>query len=176
MISSAGRAPRLHRGGRRFDPVITHHYFFIKYLVYIRMNRYILLTFGDVAQLVRAPACHAGGRGFESRHSRHYFLKHQIFWHTAKSAVPFRFLRRQQASLVFAVKSWALSKEPFADCDYHLTVNQSLFFAADWVSLYQSIGNLVDLLQKCLSLDWCKSGYFKTGFWEIGTKQGTWQS
>ena len=64
---------------------------------------------------------------FESRHSRHYFLKHQIFWQTAKSAVPFCFLRRQQAPLVFAVKSWALSKEPFADCDYHLTVNQKLF-------------------------------------------------
>ncbi len=24
-ISSAGRAPRLHRGGRQFDPVIAHH-------------------------------------------------------------------------------------------------------------------------------------------------------
>ncbi len=27
MISSAGRAPPLQGGGRRFDPVITHHYF-----------------------------------------------------------------------------------------------------------------------------------------------------
>lgn len=26
-ISSAGRAPRLHRGGRRFKPVIAHHIF-----------------------------------------------------------------------------------------------------------------------------------------------------
>ncbi len=24
-ISSAGRAPRLHRGGQRFDPAILHH-------------------------------------------------------------------------------------------------------------------------------------------------------
>ena len=26
MISSAGRAPPLQGGGRRFDPVITHHF------------------------------------------------------------------------------------------------------------------------------------------------------
>ncbi len=25
-ISSVGRAPRLHRGGRRFEPVIAHHF------------------------------------------------------------------------------------------------------------------------------------------------------
>ena len=25
-VSSAGRAPRLHRGGRRFDPVTAHHF------------------------------------------------------------------------------------------------------------------------------------------------------
>ena len=39
-----------------------------------------------------------------------------------------------------------LSKELCGDCT--LTVIEELFFAADRVSLYQSIGNLVDLLQK----------------------------
>ena len=46
-ISSVGRAPRLHRGGRRFEPVIAHH---------IR----------DVAQPGSASALGAEGRRFES--------------------------------------------------------------------------------------------------------------
>ena len=34
-ISSVGRAPRLHRGGRRFEPVIAHH--FRSYRLEVRM-------------------------------------------------------------------------------------------------------------------------------------------
>ena len=51
-ISSVGRAPRLHRGGRRFEPVIAHH---------IR----------DVAQPGSASALGAEGRRFESCHPDH---------------------------------------------------------------------------------------------------------
>ena len=50
-ISSAGRAPRLHRGGRRFEPVIAHH--------------------RDVAQPGSASALGAEGRRFESCHPDH---------------------------------------------------------------------------------------------------------
>ena len=32
VISSAGRAPPLQGGGRQFDPVITHHLFFNKWI------------------------------------------------------------------------------------------------------------------------------------------------
>ncbi len=63
LISSAGRAPASHAGGRRFDPVISHQ---------------PLRNYGRksgrraaVVQSVRIPACHAGGRGFESRPLRH---------------------------------------------------------------------------------------------------------
>jgi len=33
-ISSAGRAPALQAGGRRFDPVILHHKEVLKYVLY----------------------------------------------------------------------------------------------------------------------------------------------
>jgi hypothetical protein len=38
-ISSAGRAPALQAGGRRFDPVILHHYLFA---VDERVTRFII--------------------------------------------------------------------------------------------------------------------------------------
>ena len=48
-ISSVGRAPRLHRGGRRFEPVIAHHA-------------------RDVAQSGSASGLGPEGRGFKSLH------------------------------------------------------------------------------------------------------------
>ena len=50
-ISSAGRAPALQAGGRRFDPVILHHYiqqqssFFEAFLLLIGIDRLTRLFF-----------------------------------------------------------------------------------------------------------------------------------
>ena len=81
-VSSAGRASRLHREGRRFDPVTAHHFYRFgqSHVDRIRADAYVTQTkcksaLGGVAQLVRALACHARGRGFESRHSRHFPVK-----------------------------------------------------------------------------------------------------
>jgi hypothetical protein len=38
VISSAGRAPPLQGGGRRFDPVITHHFKMTLNLVELKHN------------------------------------------------------------------------------------------------------------------------------------------
>ena len=122
-------------------------------------------------------ACHAGGRGFESRHSRHHFSKHRILRQTAKSAVQFRFLRRQQDSL----KCWQPNNGLCQKSRLRIIINtwrsiKNYFFGSDRVSPHQSIGNLVNLLQRCRSLVGCTSGYCKTGCWVIGTKWRTWQS
>ncbi len=50
-VSSAGRAPALHAGGQRFDPVTLHHFLFY-------------FSWG-VSSAGRAPALHAGGQRFD---------------------------------------------------------------------------------------------------------------
>lgn len=70
MISSVGRAPRLHRDCQRFESVITH----LKNFLVFEKN-YLGCQEGEIAQLVRVLACHAKGRGFDPRFSREYSNK-----------------------------------------------------------------------------------------------------
>ena len=82
VISSVGRASALQAECRRFDSVITHHFF--GYLI-----RQIFCAV--VAQLVRVPACHAGGRGFEPRPPRQNLNRAQwvrffCVWQTRQGA------------------------------------------------------------------------------------------
>ncbi len=87
-ISSAGRASALQAEGRRFEPVILHHYLY---------NRIVLSRGGAVVArrahnpkvvgsnpapatkwsrgvAVNMPACHAGDRRFDPGRDRHFFL------------------------------------------------------------------------------------------------------
>ena len=79
-ISSVGRAPRLHRGGRRFEPVIAHH--FRSHRLAVRIPLFhsgdrgsiplgTTFLFRDVAQSGSASALGAEGRRFESCHPDH---------------------------------------------------------------------------------------------------------
>jgi hypothetical protein len=38
VVSSAGRASRLHREGQRFDPVTTHHFSKIIFVIFISLS------------------------------------------------------------------------------------------------------------------------------------------
>jgi hypothetical protein len=55
-ISSAGRAPALQAGGRRFEPVILHHF-----ISNIQLN---LSLFGGVAKWLNAADCKSAPSGF----------------------------------------------------------------------------------------------------------------
>ncbi len=94
-ISSAGRASALQAEGRRFDPVILHHLYFLTYS-YVRKNLIIIIAgwSSSVARrahnpkvagsnpvpatkwsrgvAVNMPACHAGDRRFDPGRDRHF--------------------------------------------------------------------------------------------------------
>ncbi len=67
MISSAGRAPPLQGGGRRFDPVITHH-FLASWISYdkIEVPKWVISSAG------RAPPLQGGGRRFDPVITHHF--------------------------------------------------------------------------------------------------------
>jgi len=58
-------------------------------------------------------------------------------------------------------ESAAFSKIPFNLCGLPLIATLNLCLSNDWATLYQSIGNLVKLLQNCISLVCCKAGWWR---------------
>ena len=65
VISSAGRAPPLQGGGRRFDPVITHHKFCGPRSV-DKNEKWVISSAG------RAPPLQGGGRRFDPVITHHF--------------------------------------------------------------------------------------------------------
>ena len=62
MISSVGRASPLHGGGRRFEPVITHH----------SQTLLSVVTKWVISSVGRASPLHGGGRRFEPVITHHF--------------------------------------------------------------------------------------------------------
>ena len=58
-------------------------------------------------------------------------------------------------------ESPAFSKIPFNLCGFPLIATLNLCLSNDRATLYQSIGNLVKLLQNCISLVCCKAGWWR---------------
>ncbi len=65
VISSAGRAPPLQGGGRRFDPVITHHDF-CGFRSVDKNEKWVISSAG------RAPPLQGGGRRFDPVITHHF--------------------------------------------------------------------------------------------------------
>jgi hypothetical protein len=85
-ISSAGRAPALQAGGRRFDPVILHHINYINNIIAgwsstvarrahnpkVAGSNPVPATKWSRGVVVNMPACHAGDRRFDPGRDRHF--------------------------------------------------------------------------------------------------------